>query len=499
MGDQFNSATQQDLKAGGDGAKQYGWNLFNSIHAAIADANITYPNLLYIQATGASNPTGASFNVPFVYQKIKGDFDVNTAMVSGIPNHHNYGFICRDPNASAGEDWLGLCTYYDDQTYSYNTANSNSSATGLSAVRIYLRIKRAGNVFTTFTSTDGNTWTQHQQYTRTDLAITVQVGMYTPDASGALYDYFLGSYTITPITVKLRLYNRLSLANNYGNYLKSSATEQLPTYLSNPLAAGESAIYCRNAIAAALTALSVKGLSSEIINLFIAHPLTPEYLRHVRLDILEGWRRLLSLPNKIVDSGIETTIYAGSALSDTKRFDIQNTISEGYRTMLYSLTRIVDSGIEASLFIGSSLSSIIDAYTGNTISEGFNKSHYVRSEISDPVNMTLTLRNTLERALALSSYIKVAIDSGPGVKRQSIVWDIRLDGLSIKAAAKGITLTKDEAEAISHIEIELAGLEHYDQCDPAINHERQRIELEMGSVTYRFLLESREMSQIYGS
>ncbi|KWT77346.1 hypothetical protein [Candidatus Magnetominusculus xianensis] len=200
-----------------------------------------------------------------------------------------------------------------------------------------------------------------------------------------------------------------------------------------------------------------------------------------------------------MDSGIEAAFHAGGALSDTKKIDIQNTISEGLVSALHSRLRIVDSGIEASLFIGNALSSVFDVYTGSSISEGYYRAHHVRSDISDPVNMAMVIRNSLEQAMTVANHLRNSLTSSSGVKRTSTTWDIRVDGLSVKAAARSITVMRSDSEAISHIEIELAGLRYFDQCSPTINPGNERIALTINEVTYRFLLETRDMSEKFQS
>ncbi|MBF0568362.1 MAG: hypothetical protein HQK95_05785 [Nitrospirae bacterium] len=185
MSDQFGATTQQDLYTGGDGAKSYGWNLLNSAHATGADVNITNPGYLSIYPTGVSYPTGATFTVPFVYKNLSGDFDVN---IGTNATNYPFGFIVRDPDASSGEDWLGLSNIPGDMAYSKNTTNSSTTQYGANTLFKYFRIARSGAIFTTYLSTDGSSWSQHEQFTRNDFASSVQVGIYAYGATAV--DYF---------------------------------------------------------------------------------------------------------------------------------------------------------------------------------------------------------------------------------------------------------------------------------------------------------------------
>ncbi|MBF0517765.1 MAG: hypothetical protein HQK97_11735, partial [Nitrospirae bacterium] len=199
MSDQFGVSTQQNLLTGGDGAKLYGWNLLNSANATIADVNITNAGLLTLLASVTADPNNATFTVPFVYQNITGDFDIDTYMAQSNPGTKRYGLICRDPNASAGEDWLGLVNENGGTSYN-NTINSVTSqyAAGGTAFAYY-RITRVGSVFTAYNKINsGDSWSAvGQVITRNDFAGTIQVGLYsTNDAlagNRTVFDYFEGT------------------------------------------------------------------------------------------------------------------------------------------------------------------------------------------------------------------------------------------------------------------------------------------------------------------
>ncbi|MBF0316786.1 MAG: hypothetical protein HQL04_01305 [Nitrospirae bacterium] len=194
MADQFGLSTQQDLKSGGDGAKAYGWNVLNSANATVMDVNGI--NAGYLTVTGSTSTNDAPMTHPFVYQNIAGDFDIDVGMLqgSGIVS----GLMCRDPNASAGEDWL--CIIADNNGFLWwgdmlnNTPTSGNIGIGCPN---YLRITRSGSAFTSYRKTNpGDSWSLVHTHNRTDFNNSIQVGLYYKRISGLTavrWDYFQGS------------------------------------------------------------------------------------------------------------------------------------------------------------------------------------------------------------------------------------------------------------------------------------------------------------------
>ncbi|MBF0520956.1 MAG: hypothetical protein HQK92_14690, partial [Nitrospirae bacterium] len=79
--------------------------------------------------------------------------------------------------------------------------------------------------------------------------------------------------------------------------------------------------------------------------------------------------------------------------------------------------------------------------------------------------------------------------------RMSPTWDITIEGSSIKKYVKKINLTKQESEAIDHIEIELIGLKLWDVCNPLTNYGTLRINFTINGTEYEFYLETREKKE----
>ncbi|MBF0539696.1 MAG: hypothetical protein HQL03_15755, partial [Nitrospirae bacterium] len=194
MADQFGLSTQQDLKSGGDGVKAYGWNVLNSANASLMDVNITNAGNLSISGSTSTNDYDPMTH-PFVYQNITGDFDIDIQMTpaTGIVS----GLMCREPNKSAGEDWV--CIVYDGNAVDWwgEVINDVVTSGNLGVSQQYFRITRVGSTFTSYSKANsGDGWTQRKIYAASGWGNTIQAGMYYKRLSGSAqvrFDYFQGS------------------------------------------------------------------------------------------------------------------------------------------------------------------------------------------------------------------------------------------------------------------------------------------------------------------
>ncbi|MBF0337077.1 MAG: hypothetical protein HQL05_04525 [Nitrospirae bacterium] len=207
MADQFGASTQQDIKSGGDGAKLYGWNVLNSANASVIDVNYSNAGYLTFVTGNYSDPDAAGypFTVPFVYQNITGDFEIDIkrdALTSG--SNFRFWLIARDPTASAGEDYVAIWTYYDSGGVNYlakrrSIANSiqspGDSLLDPADPPLCTKIQRAGNTFKFYTSTDGTSWAywSTRDVTRNDFGATIQVGIGAGISNTYKFDYFQGT------------------------------------------------------------------------------------------------------------------------------------------------------------------------------------------------------------------------------------------------------------------------------------------------------------------
>jgi hypothetical protein len=199
--DEFEIATEQDIKSGGDGAKSYDWNVLNSANADIIDVNITNSGRLTIDLNAVNSQyANAIFTAPFVYKNITGDFDVETLVISNADAiSERAGLIVYDPAASAGEDWISVHSAFSGigvKLQSMNTVNSSTAFLEISVSNLYLRIVRSGSSFSTYSkATAGAEWLLRATYTRADFGSSVQVGLIaapfnTSNNFIAEYEYF---------------------------------------------------------------------------------------------------------------------------------------------------------------------------------------------------------------------------------------------------------------------------------------------------------------------
>ena len=186
--DEFGSDTEQDIKAGGDGAKAHNLHVLNSANADVIDVNITNAGQLTIDHNAnSSDAFNGVFTAPFVYENIPGKFDVE--IFTGDNADANYelvGLYVRDPAASVGqEDWIRVISGFHTgvfKTIRTNTINSSSSETVISnsvAYR-YLRIVREPalaefRIYVKLNAEDD--WLPRGAYTRLDFGNLIQVGI----------------------------------------------------------------------------------------------------------------------------------------------------------------------------------------------------------------------------------------------------------------------------------------------------------------------------------
>ncbi|HEY0706603.1 MAG TPA: discoidin domain-containing protein, partial [Polyangia bacterium] len=145
----------------------------------------------------------------FVYRNITGDVTV-TARVASITNTNTWakaGVMIRDGMANNARHFAAVATPVAANTYLFQhrlTAGAAATATagGSGAVPGWLRLVRAGNTFTAFTSTNGTTWTQYGTAVTSTFPATLAVGLaVTSHADGVLNTATFDNVSITqPVT-----------------------------------------------------------------------------------------------------------------------------------------------------------------------------------------------------------------------------------------------------------------------------------------------------------
>lgn len=180
-GDEFD--IEQDLKAGGDGPKERGWNVLNSAFADAIDIETTNPGRLTIDANTINTTfANAVFSGVYIFKDIKGDFDISIDVSNSNPDENNEGtyLLARDTNVSAEENWVGINQIIstNNKVNTRNTVNDVTTDIITASGDTLLRITRIGAEFKLFSkATIGVEWTLRRTVTRNDFTDTMQVGI----------------------------------------------------------------------------------------------------------------------------------------------------------------------------------------------------------------------------------------------------------------------------------------------------------------------------------
>ncbi|MBF0465366.1 MAG: hypothetical protein HQK88_12650 [Nitrospirae bacterium] len=267
-----------------------------------------------------------------------------------------------------------------------------------------------------------------------------------------------GYYNLPSPIADMGTLSLLNLLNTEiaANYMATILSDMAEFYEANGL--GDSVNEFFESVISSEYLNSINSHGSDLKILFIKQPFLLERILHFSLDIATGFWNSLYIGNKIVDSGIETMFSVSSGLGNSKDVNFPLTISEGFRKYLALL---------------------------NGITDPVNSLAVLTSTIEEHIHIPYFFRNSLRPVLTT---------------RVSPAWDITIEGSSIKKYVKKINLTKQESEAIDHIEIELAGLKLWDVCNPVTNYGELCIKLTLSNPPgvadpYEFYLETREKKE----
>ncbi|MEY4565781.1 MAG: hypothetical protein RLY14_751, partial [Planctomycetota bacterium] len=150
---------------------------------------------VYDAATGIFNPigsggglTGTSDGFQYAYQTLTGDGSI-TARVTNVDNtsaNAVVGITMRDSTAANSRHVSVAKTYSGGPKQFFRSTVGGSTTTASAAAgslaHTWLKLQRVGNVFTTFTSADGVTWTQLSTATIA-LNNTLTIGLLTGSAN----------------------------------------------------------------------------------------------------------------------------------------------------------------------------------------------------------------------------------------------------------------------------------------------------------------------------
>ena len=165
----------------------------------------------YDVRVGGADIYGNADSFNFLYGQKTGDFDVSVRVtgLTAVDPSSQAGLMVRE-SLTSGSKNVHIKARANGLRLTYRTSTSGATvATGAGEANLancFLRLQRVGNVFTTYTSTDGQTWTKFGSVTLT-LGSTVYVGLATcaknqTTATVANYRGYgdTGSTTTTPTT-----------------------------------------------------------------------------------------------------------------------------------------------------------------------------------------------------------------------------------------------------------------------------------------------------------
>jgi len=143
-----------------------------------------------LTAGGVGGITSTADSFRFVYRSIAGDFDISTriAEFTKSNSHAKAGLMARS-SLSSGSAYVGaLITPTQNASQYRSTTNGGTTQTvtgSLSFAEVWVRLRRVGDTFSTFSSADGVTWSLTRTIT-INAPDTMYVGMAASSKSNAL-------------------------------------------------------------------------------------------------------------------------------------------------------------------------------------------------------------------------------------------------------------------------------------------------------------------------
>lgn len=174
--DVFGPDTRQSFRIGastdGEQKRKHGWHTLNALKTSQWDADITVPDAVMLASMSLDIDWAPGLHTaPFMYKKLSGDFDAWTEV-----EPENYrpgarcGLLCYE-NAPDLNSWVFLARVRDTlEQLELQVASAEDGIGSLPAILAqeeapFLRLKRTGNQFTSYWSSDGLSWTQIEQRT----------------------------------------------------------------------------------------------------------------------------------------------------------------------------------------------------------------------------------------------------------------------------------------------------------------------------------------------
>lgn len=242
--DEFNGAGNATQ---GSGLSQRGWSVLNSSSTLALDVDKTESGKLVMALDSEDRFFwDGTFNAPYVYKVLTGDFVVETA-VSGNAQRDNEraGIIIRDPYKNNLQNWLGILSSSSlgrSVNYVENTVDSKTDYQMRDCDEQYLRIDRRGDVFSFYSKKESkDEWTLRRRFSRSDIGKTVQVGMGAQNNNrtgkyAAAFDWFRFGDNGTHLfngAAKLGNIEMLNFEPNSASFSVVAPVDSLLVYLQN--------------------------------------------------------------------------------------------------------------------------------------------------------------------------------------------------------------------------------------------------------------------------
>lgn len=186
--DRFGADSGQDIRIGAtsndEEVKLHGWTVVNALRATLIDVDRTVPGSLYIETEEDDcDWSTVSRLAPFLFKRLSGDFDVFTeAEIYYSRPGLLCGLLCQE---DGGDDNSWILAGRAVSAIGEITIRASSALDGVPEDQLsvadstssFIRLSRAGDVFTVKHSADRTTWTTLGTVTLTGMGSAVRLGL----------------------------------------------------------------------------------------------------------------------------------------------------------------------------------------------------------------------------------------------------------------------------------------------------------------------------------
>jgi len=181
--------------------------LAQDLGPVLAAGNTTYTNGVFTQLCSGVDIWGTTDTCQFCYQPSIGDCSITAQVAAmGVNNANSkIGVMIRETLASSASEASTLARPNNstaNMLYCYRTstgAYSSSQNANLFAGPYWVRLTRAGNVFTSYYSTNGTSWTQNGISETINMASNAFIGIASSsDENGTYAHFIISNVSVTP-------------------------------------------------------------------------------------------------------------------------------------------------------------------------------------------------------------------------------------------------------------------------------------------------------------